>query len=102
MTVVSCSWEKWNVIDGYGQQSYAAPVVIDCWMEPAGLSGGVESNRASLAGDSDATDVEPQLELYFDGDDANVRSFTLDDRFTPGGIAATGQKLKPKRIGPMY
>ncbi len=102
MTVHNVLWESNQGIDGYGQQSYADPVEIDCWMEPAGLGGGLEANRAPLGGNSDQTDVEPQLELYFNGDDPRVRSFTLDDRFTPGGIGATGQKLKPKRISPLY
>ncbi len=102
MTVEVCFWEKSLGVDGHGQQTYADPVEVDCWVEPAGLGGGLETNRAPLGGNVDATDVEPQLEIYFNADNVNVRAFTLDDRFTPGGIASAGQKLQAKRISTLY
>lgn len=95
LMTVDVTWEAAGSQDGYGQPSYAAPVTLVGWVEPYGLAGGVEATRRQ-----DGTIVEPQYELYFTGDDARARAFTILDRFTlPVTVDAQQRPLQPVRIG---
>ena len=87
-------WEQAGATDAFFQPAFAAPVEINCWMEPEGVgtNAGLTSSRAGISGAILEQTRRPELSLYFDGDDANVRSFRANDRFTlvtPGseGIA---------------
>ncbi len=97
-------WEQAGAVDVFGQPSYAAPVEIDCWMEPEGLgtSAGVLDSRAGVSGTILEQTRRPEVSLFFDGDDANVRSFKLTDRFTPATTAAAGVAMMPTTIQTMY
>jgi len=102
MWLTSVEWEAASGRDVYNDESYAAPVTVECWIEPMGLSGGIEAFRASISGTTDLTTDEPTLELYFDGSDANVQTFTMSDRFTPGEFPQLGIRLQPRRISVLH
>lgn len=87
------SWEAYQSQDGHGDVTYAAPVVLSCWVEEAGLSGGMLGLRQAHA---DVVDAE--VELYFDGNDARVQAFTLNDRFTVSTETAAAKAVQPVRI----
>lgn len=75
-------WEGFDGWDGHAEPSYRPPVVKKCFLEEHGMvTGGVEAIRLP-----NGTVVEPVLDLYFDGDDADVKGFRLYDRFTPQSI----------------
>lgn len=88
-------WEAFLGFDGHAEPSYASPIYVTCWQESHGLTGGgLEVYRRA-----DGTVVEPQWDLLFDGDDANVQNFQLYDRFLPGGIGTDpAQKLQAVRL----
>ena len=98
------SWEQAGAVDGAGQPSYATPVQIDCWVEPEGIGSnvGVVDSRANVNQTILQQTRRPELSLYFDGDDANVRSFKLTDRFTPATTAAAGIAMMPTTIETLY
>lgn len=94
LMTVEVTWEASTGQDGYAKVSYAAPVTLTGWVEPYGIAGGVEAIRRQ-----DGTMVEPQYELYFDGDDARARGFTILDRFTlPETVDAQLRPLQAVRI----
>jgi hypothetical protein len=100
----SCLWEQAGALDVFGQPSYATPLEIDCWMEPegAGSNAGMQDSRANISRTILEQTRRPELSLYFDGDDANVRSFKLTDRFTPPTTAGAGIAMMPTVIETMY
>ena len=94
LRTVDVIWEAATGQDGYGQVGYAAPVTLQAWVEPYGLTGGVESTRRQ-----DGTVVEPQYELYFRGDDVSSRAISSTDRFTlPETVDAQQRPLQPVRV----
>ncbi len=100
MTNVTVDWEQAGALSGAGEPSYAAPVQIDCWMEPEGVgtNAGIVSSRAGISGAILEQTRRPELSLYFDGDDANVHSFKLTDRFTLPAPADAGVAMMPTVI----
>jgi hypothetical protein len=95
----SITWEPSGALDGYGQWTYASPVTLTCWTEPhiGGLNAGVTAIRKP-----DGTVVEPQLDVYLDGDDDNARLVKLWDRFTPSGIGTEDAALQAVHVETMY
>lgn len=90
------SWERFLGFDGHAEPSYAAPVVLTCWMEPHATAGtaGAEAYRRA-----DGTVVEPVYDLYFDGDDINAQLIELYDRFLVSAVALdSAQKLQATRV----
>lgn len=87
------SWEAYAAQDGHGDVTYAAAVVLSCWIEAAGLDGGMMGLRQPHA---DVLDAE--LDLYFDGNDARVKSFTMNDRFTISTETTASKAVQPVRI----
>ena len=109
MTYASAEWEQASdTVDVFGQPTYADPITIACWLEAEGAGGGsssdvgVTSSRANISQTILEQTRRPELSLFFDGDDSNVRSFKLTDRFTPATIAAAGIRMMPTVIVPMY
>jgi hypothetical protein len=85
---VSCSWERSTGPDGYGQPVYASPVTLKCWIEQSGfVAGGLEAVRRPP---NTAVDIE--FDLYFNGSDTNVQSFTVLDRFSIPTVGIEGRK----------
>lgn len=99
LLTVEVTWEAFQGFDGHAEPSYASPVTLQCWQESHGLvGGGLEVFRSA-----DGTVVEPQWDLYFDGDQTNVQDIQLYDRFTPGGVATVGdQSLQAVRVSTWY
>lgn len=99
LMTIDITWEAFQGFDGHAEPSYAAPVTLQCWQESHGLvGGGLEVFRAA-----DGTTVEPQWDLYFDGDQTNVQDIQLYDRFTPVGVATVGnQSLQAVRVSTWY
>ena len=100
-------WESANDTTGrdvFGQPSYAAPLEINCWMEPEGIgvNAGMTDSRAPISGTILEQTRRPELSLYFDGDDANVRSFKMTDRFTPPTTAGAGIAMMPTVIETLH
>ena len=94
LMTVYVKWEASLGQDGHGQSGYSAPVTLVGWVEPYGISGGVEVMRRA-----DGTQVNPSYDLYFDGDDARVRGFTILDRFTmPSAVETPTRPLQPLKI----
>ena len=93
------TWEGFLGFDGHAEPSYAPAMVLKCFLEEHGMvSGGVEAFRGP-----DGTVVEPVLDLYFNGDDPNVRNFKMYDRFTPTSIGVDQtQKLQAVFIATFY
>lgn len=85
------AWEAYQSKNSHGDESYADPVDLACHVELA-----VDADRLP-----DETRVVPRHDLYFDGGDSRVQSFTLNDRFTVGGIAG-GVPLQARQIDPVY
>jgi hypothetical protein len=84
LMTVGVTWEHAIGTDGYGQPHFAAPVTLKAWVEEHGMiQGGLDVIRKP-----DGTMVNPQYDLFFDGDDSRVQSFTLQDRFTLPSIVA--------------
>ncbi len=104
MSNTTCLWEQAGALSGAGEPSYATPVEIDCWMEPEGVgtNAGMVSSRAGISGAILEQTRRPELSLYFDGDDANVRSFKLTDRFTPPTVGGAGIAMMPTVIETFY
>ncbi len=101
-TVVT--WEQTTGVDGYGQQTYAAGKVIPCWVEGAGFNEtGVGTTRFEGNATLEQTVRDPEVVLYFDGDNADARSFLLTDRFTINIPSTQGQvSLQPTAINTFY
>lgn len=96
LMVTTCSWEAFQGFDGHAQPTYAAPVTKTCYREAHSmLQTGLEVNRQA-----ELTTSDPDWDLYFDGDDADARGFTLYDRFTAGGTGqdSSGDVLQPSAI----
>lgn len=71
------TWESASSQNLYGDTAYAAPKVITCFIEEKGYSGGAKSMRRS---DDSVTDA--YVALYFDANNADVATFSVNDRFT--------------------
>jgi hypothetical protein len=104
MTNVTVLWEQSGAVDVFGQPSYAAPVEINCWMEPEGL--GTDVGATVSRANFDQTILQqtrrPEVTMYFDGDDARAQSFVLTDRFTPPTTGLLEIKLMPTTIVTLY
>lgn len=97
LMTVEVTWEASLGQDGYAQSGYAAPVTLEGWVEPYGISGGVVVTRRG-----DGTVAEPSYELYFDGDDVRAQGFTILDRFTlPSAVETPLRPLQPIKIATM-
>lgn len=99
LMTIQVTWESFLGFDGHAEPSYAAPVQLTCWQEAHGLTGGgLEAFRLA-----DGTTVEPQWDLYFDGDQTNVQDIQLYDRFTPVGVGSDStQRLQAVRVNTFY
>ena len=91
LLTVDVSWAGKSGNDGYGQDAWAAPVTLKCYpafgsMQVARKDGSVYTSDQSL---------------YFDANDANVKTFQLGDKFTSVGIAG-GETLEAVSIEPNY
>jgi hypothetical protein len=85
LLVTTCGWEKFEGFDGHAEPSYAALVTKTCYRESHSmLQTGLEAKRVA-----EITASDPDYDLYFDADDADVRGFSLWDRFTPYGVGTT-------------
>lgn len=100
LMVTTCGWEKFLGFDGHAEPSYAAKVTKTCYRESHSLlMTGFTAERLA-----EITTLYPDWDLLFDADDADVRGFSMWDRFTPGGVAdtdadnATPVALQPKFI----
>ena len=104
MTNVTVEWEQAGATDDFGQPSYAAPVEINCWMEPEGIgvNAGMTDSRANFNQTILQQTRRPELDMYFDGDDPDAQSFKMTDRFTPPTTAGTGIALMPTIIETLY
>lgn len=71
------SWERFTSDNAYGDAQYAAPVSLKCFVEGSYSRGGVVNKQGK-----DVTTYDPEMNLYFDGNDANVQLFSMKDRFT--------------------
>ncbi len=97
---VQVTYEKFQGFDQYAQpNNYATPVQVQCWIEPHGV--GVNSGETALR-TRDGTVVDPDLDLYFDGDNTVAQGFKLWDRFTPTGVANEGRNLQALAVETMY
>jgi hypothetical protein len=104
MTNVTVLWEQAGAADVFGQPAYAAPVQINCWMEPEGMGSdvGATDSRADFNQTILQQTRRPELTMYFDGDDLRAQSFTLLDRFTPPTTGLLNIKLMPTTIVTLY
>lgn len=110
MTNVTVLWEQAAgteaapTRDVYGQPSYAAPVQINCWMEPEGMgmNAGMTDSRATFNQAILQQTRRPELSLYFDGDDPNAQQFKMLDRFTPPTTGGADIALMPTVIETLY
>lgn len=84
-------WESVASRDGHGDETYAAAVGLACHVEM-----NVDADRLP-----DENRAVPRQDLYFDGGDERVQSFTLSDRFTVPGVGG-GQRLQAKSIDTVY
>lgn len=73
-------WERFTSDNAYGDAVYAAPVSLRCLIDEVGVHGGVQNRQHS-----DVTTYDPEVNLYFDGNDTNVQLFSMKDRFTITG-----------------
>lgn len=92
-------WESFQGFDGYGQPEYAAGVELTCWIEPQGV--GVNTGQTAERKPQE-TVTDPDFSLYFDGDDPNVRSIRLWDRFTPGGVGSEARTIQATAVETLY
>ena len=104
MTITTVMWEQALTTDLHAQWSYAAPVEMNCWLEGEGYGSGTGTtiSRANFDQTILQQTRRPELDMYFDGDDARARSFTMNDRFTPLTTANAGVKLMPTAIETFY
>ena len=91
LLTVDVQWAGKSGNDGYGQDTWAAPVTLKCY--PA--FGSMQVSR------KDGSVYTSDQSLYFDANDANVATFQLGDRFTSVGIAG-GETLEAVSIEPNY
>ena len=95
LMTVPVTWEHFEGFDGNVEPSFADPVTLMAWVEPAGQTvGGVTIERKA-----DGNMVEPQYVLYFDGDDVTAQEMSVYDRFTLPIVGATNMPLQPLRVG---
>lgn len=87
----SVSWQSKTGTDKYGQDTWAAAVSLKCY--PSYGSKQVQRR--------DGTVYESSMSLYFDGNDANVQTFQLGDKFTSPGMAG-GQTQEAVEITPEF
>ena len=71
-------WEKFSSTNTYGDPSYAASVSKACFIEGRGYG----ADGVARVQRSDETVQDPQVECYFDANDADVATFSMNDRFT--------------------
>lgn len=85
--------------DGHGQWTYGPAIDLTCWTEP---HVGGENAGATAIRKPDGTVVEPQIDLYFNGDDPYARQIQLWDRFTSPIIAGGNKPLQALKVETMY
>lgn len=93
---LTCTWEKSTGLNSHADPTYAAAVTVLCYYEESvGVLGGVHAVRKA---DSDT--FEPGFDIYFDGTDATVQSFAMNDKFTIPALAEMKVKTasQPKRM----
>lgn len=100
LMVTTCGWEKFQGFDGHAEPSYAPLVTKTCFRESHSLlMTGITAQRQA-----EISDLYPDWDILFDADDSDARSFSLWDRFTPGGVGQTDANnstpisLQPKFI----
>jgi hypothetical protein len=91
LLTVDVQWQGKTGNDGYGQDTWAAPVTLKCY--PA--YGAAQVQRG------DGTVYVSDQSLSFDASDTHVQTFQLGDRFTSVGIAG-GQTMEAVAIEPNY
>ncbi len=96
LMTVPVKWEKAIGTDGHGQPTFAPAQTLYCWLEHH-ATGGLESVRKP-----DGTSVDPEYDLFFAGDDANVRSFTMQDRFTLPVVAGATLTSEPLFVSTLF
>ncbi len=96
LMTVPVKWEKSLGTDGYGQPVYDLPQTLYCWLEHH-ATGGLESVRKP-----DGTSVDIEYDLYFAGDDPNVRSMTMQDRLTLPVVAGSALTTQPLFISTIF
>lgn len=104
MTNLQVMWEQSLVSDINGQWSYAPKIQIACWMEGEGLgiNAGMTNSRANFNQDILQQTRRPEIDLFFNGSDPRVKSFTMTDRFTPLTTAGEGIAMMPSTIETFY
>lgn len=85
LMVTTCGWEKFQGFDGHAEPTYAALVTKTCFRESHSLLMTGESAHRK----AETSTLYPDWDILFDADDPDARSFSLWDRFTPGGVAST-------------
>lgn len=97
---VTVTWEKFQGFDEYAQpDAYAPAVDLTCWIEPHLAS---TATGETAVRNREGTIIDPDFDLYFDGDDAQARQIRLWDRFTVGGVGSEGRQLQALAVTPMY
>jgi hypothetical protein len=103
ITALMTTVVTWEAIssgpDGHGEWTYGPAIELQCWTEPHGV--GVNSGQTA-ARTLDGTVVDPDMDFYFSGDNANARKIKLWDRFTPGGIASEAKTLQALIVETLY
>src|SRR5258708_4138007 len=97
---VTVQWAAFQGFDQYAEPlAYATPVALQCWIQPHGSM--INSGQTALR-TRDGTVTDPDLDLYFDGDNAQVRTIRLWDLFTPAGVATEGRNLQALAVETLY
>jgi hypothetical protein len=100
LMTVTVTWEKFQGFDEYAQpKAYGPAVELRCWIEPH-LS--TTASGETVTRTRDGTVVDPDFDLYFDGDDTQAQQIRLWDRFTVGGVGSEGRQLQALAVSPMY
>lgn len=93
---LTCKWEKSTGLNSHADPSYAPARTVSCYYEESvGVLGGVHAQRKPTQ-----DTFEPGFDIYFDGTDPTVQSFSMDDRFTIPALAESKVKTRaqPKRM----
>lgn len=97
---LECKWEKATGLNSHADPSYAPARTVLCYYEESvGVLGGVHAIRGP-----ERDTYEPGFDIFFDGTDETVQSFSMDDRFTIPALAETKAKTgsQPKRMMTFY
>ena len=100
MSVTVAQWSQSLVTDGAGQWTYADPIQIDCWLEGEGygIHAGVTNSRPNFNQNILQQTRRTEIDLYFDGDNANAQSFKMTDTFTLTLPGYQGLSMMPSVI----